>query len=130
MSLAYKDLIVWQQSMDLVEEIYKLVKRLPLEEKYAISDQMRRSAVSVPSNIAEGKSRKPVKEYIHFLSIARGSVNELNTQLLICNRVGLLTEEETGKATELCEEVGGRLYNLITKLESCDAQTANHKPKT
>ncbi|MBO5720510.1 MAG: four helix bundle protein [Bacteroidales bacterium] len=80
----YKNLLVWQKAMDLVVEIYKISKLLPKEEKYGISDQIRRSAVSVPSNIAEGQSRNSIKEFIQFLSIARGSLAELETQLLIC----------------------------------------------
>ena len=117
MSLSYQDLTVWQKAMDLVEETYKLVKLLPKEEKYALGDQMRRAAVSIPSNIAEGKTRTSVKEYLQFLSIARGSTSELNTQLLICNRLNLLSKEETEKAINLCEEVGRMLYGLISSLK-------------
>ena len=113
---SYKDLIVWQKSMDLVEEVYQLVKFLPKEETYALSDQMRRAVVSIPSNIAEGKTRNSVKEYIQFLSIARGSVSELNTQLLICNRLNFISEEQINKAINLCEEIGSMLYGLIRKL--------------
>ena len=84
---SYKDLIVWQKSMDLVIEIYKLVKKLPKEETYSLSDQMRRAVVSIPSNIAEGYTRKSTNEYLNFLSIANGSRTELETQLLICERI-------------------------------------------
>ena len=80
----YKNLLVWQKAMDLVVEIYNITKLLPKEETYCISDQLRRSAVSVPSNIAEGQSRNSVKEFIQFLAIARGSLAELETQLIIC----------------------------------------------
>lgn len=123
--LSYKNLLVWQKSMDLVEEIYHLVKLLPKAETYALSDQMRRAAVSIPSNIAEGKNRHSRKEYIHFLSIARGSVSELNTQLLICNRIGYLSEDTTATAIKLCEEVGAMLYGLIQKLTP---DTIHHTP--
>ena len=68
----YRELIVWQRSMDLVEQVYRLAKCLPKEEVYGLSDQMRRAAVSIPSNIAEGNGRSAEKEYIHFLNIARG----------------------------------------------------------
>ncbi|MCM8525147.1 MAG: four helix bundle protein [Lentisphaeraceae bacterium] len=84
----YKDLKVWQESMDLVEDIYRLVKVLPKEENYALSDQMRRAAVSIPSNIAEGQNRNTHKEFVQFLYIALGSASELETQLLICQRLG------------------------------------------
>ncbi len=69
----FKDLIVWQKAMELVVEVYNLVKKLPKEELFALSDQMRRSAISIPSNIAEGQGRNSTKEYIHFLAIAKGS---------------------------------------------------------
>ena len=84
----YKDLKVWQESMELVENIYRIVKLLPKEENYALSDQMRRAAVSIPSNIAEGQNRNTHKEFVQFLYIALGSASELETQLLICQRLG------------------------------------------
>lgn len=108
----YKDLIVWQKSMDLVEEIYRLTKSLPKEEMYSLSDQMKRAAVSIPSNIAEGKNRNSNKEYIHFLSIAHGSISELETQLLICVRIGYLSQEQIDRAIELCDEVGRMIFSL------------------
>lgn len=67
---SYKDLLVWQKAMDLVDEVYRLVRQLPGDEKYALGDQLRRAAVSVPSNIAEGFGRESVKDYVHFLTIA------------------------------------------------------------
>ena len=84
----YENLKVWQLSIDLVTDVYVLVKQLPREETYALSDQIRRSAVSVPSNIAEGSSRNSKKEYIQYLYIALGSICELETQLLIAKNVG------------------------------------------
>jgi len=69
----YKDLIVWQKAMDLAEEVYRLVKKLPKEELFALSDQIRRAVISIPSNIAEGHERNSIKEYYQFLSIAKGS---------------------------------------------------------
>ena len=116
--LSYKDLTVWQKSMDLVEEIYALVKKLPKEETYALSDQMRRAAISIPSNIAEGKTRNSVKEYVNFLSIARGSLSELNTQILICIRLHYFSEEEANNAMTICEETGRMLWGLIEKLKT------------
>ena len=84
----YKDLIVWQKAMDLSVEIYRLVKKLPKEELYCLSDQMRRSAISIPSNIAEGKSRTSQKEFSYFLSIAQGSRSELETQIQLGEKIG------------------------------------------
>ncbi len=83
----HKDLDVWKNSMDLVTDVYKLTKGFPTEERYGLSQQLRRSAVSIPSNIAEGAGRKHKKEFIHFLSIALGSLAECETQLLIANKL-------------------------------------------
>lgn len=112
----YEDLLVWQKGMELAEEIYRLVKLLPKEELYALSSQMRRAAVSVPSNIAEGQSRGGTKEFSQFLNIAKGSNAELMTQLLLCERVDYLTEQETKKAKALCGEIGRMLSSLTKKL--------------
>lgn len=81
----YKRLKVWQKAMDLKEEVYRLVRLLPREETYALSDQLRRAVVSMLSNIAEGHGRGSDKEFVKFLTIARGSLFEVETQLLICN---------------------------------------------
>ena len=88
----YEKLEVWQMSIKLVTDVYKLVKFLPKEETYALSDQIRRSAVSIPSNIAEGSSRNSKKEFIQFLYIALGSLCELETQLLISKNVGYIND--------------------------------------
>jgi len=88
----FRQLKVWQRAMDIVVEAYALIKLLPAEERFGLCDQMRRSAVSIPSNIAEGQARNSSKEFIHFLSIARGSIAELQTQLLLCERVGYVDE--------------------------------------
>ena len=102
--------------MDLVVEIYNITKLLPKEETYCISDQLRRSAVSVPSNIAEGQSRNSVKEFIQFLAIARGSLAELETQLIICERVNMITINDIIKAQDLSSEVGKMINGLISNL--------------
>ena len=112
----YRELIVWQKSMDLVEEVYKLVRRLPKEETYALSDQMRRAVVSIPSNIAEGYGRNAPKEYVRFLNIARGSKHEIETQLLICVRLHYLNDSDITFAMQLCDEIGRMLNSLIKKL--------------
>lgn len=113
---SYKDFKVWQKAMDLTVEIYKLVKLLPKEETYALSDQMRRSVVSIPSNIAEGQGRNTTKEFVFFLGVARGSQTELETQLQICINLNYLTEKNAENALNLCEEVGKMLNTLIKKL--------------
>lgn len=109
----YKDLIVWQKSMDLVEEVYRLLKDLPVEERFALTDQMRRAVISIPSNIAEGHGRQTEKEFKQFLSISKGSASEIETQLLICERLGYLTESQIAKALSLCQEIRKMLMKLI-----------------
>ena len=112
----HKDLIVWQKSMLLVEEAYRLVRMLPKEETYALSDQIRRAVVSIPSNIAEGNGRESAKEFLRFLAIAQGSNAELETQLIICNRLGYLSSDDLSTALSLQEEVSKMLRTLIKKL--------------
>lgn len=114
----YKELQVWQKAMDLVVEIYKISKLLPKEETYGISDQIRRAVVSIPSNIAEGQSRNSAKEFIQFLSIARGSLAELETQLLICTKVNILSEDNIAEAQNITTEVGKMIKGLMNKLNS------------
>ena len=112
---SYKELKVWQKSMDLVIEIYNVTKLFPKEEIYGLSSQMRRSAISIPSNIAEGYGRNSTKEYISFLHIARGSNCELQTQLLICKRLGYIIDD---KIINLTEEITRMLNSMISKLKS------------
>ena len=112
----YRELVVWQKAMDLVEEAYRLTDFLPKEEIFGLVNQIRRAAVSIPSNIAEGQSRHTAKEFINFLSIARGSKSELHTHIQICIRLGYITSTQAEKAILLCEEVGKMLYTLMSKL--------------
>lgn len=90
---SFKELIIWQKSMELVEEVYRIIRLLPPEEKFALADQIKRSAVSIPSNIAEGKGRNSDREFLRFLNIANGSAYELETQLIICQRLGYIKAE-------------------------------------
>ena len=112
----YKELIVWQKAMDLVVVVYRLVKSLPRTEDYALSSQMRRAVVSIPSNIAEGQARNSTKEFANFLSIAKGSIAELETQIELGVRLGYFRPEEVEVPLSLAEEVGRMLTSLITKL--------------
>ena len=112
----FKELQVWQKAMELVEEIYRLTKLLPKDESFGLIPQIRRAAVSVPSNIAEGNSRNSVKEYVNFLSVARGSNSEVLTQLLICERIEYLSKQQTEKALLMCDEIGKMLNAMIAKL--------------
>ncbi len=112
----YKDLIVWKRAMELVQAAYQIAKLLPKEESFALSDQIRRSAVSIPSNIAEGYGRHSTKDYARFLSIARGSRYEVETQLLLCVQLGYVKQQDIENAIDLGEEVGKMLNVIISKL--------------
>ena len=104
--------------MDLVVAIYQLTEKFPARETYALSSQMRRAAVSVPSNIAEGRSRNTRKDFTHFLRIAYGSVSELETQLLLANRLKLSNTIHHASALSLLSEVSRMLHAMIKKLEA------------
>ncbi|MBR1565332.1 MAG: four helix bundle protein [Oscillospiraceae bacterium] len=111
----YSEMIVWQKAMDLVDEVYRLVRLLPKEETYALADQMRRAVVSIPSNIAEGHSRQSQKDFGHFLVIAKGSIYELETQIHVCLRQQFFVEEQASGALSLCDEVSRMLTALIKR---------------
>lgn len=112
----YRDLEAWQVGMDLVEAVYHLARRLPAEERYALSDQLRRAAVSVPANIAEGYARNSPAEFRRFVLIAAGSCTEVQTHLLICERVGLQTRVQTRPALLLTDRLGRMLHKLASSL--------------
>lgn len=112
----FKDLVVWQRAMDLVAEVYQVVKKLPKEELYALSDQIRRAVISIPSNIAEGYGRNSSKEFSHFISIAKGSKSELETQLLLCLKIDYLKESDIQNVMYLIDQVEKMLYSLQKKL--------------
>lgn len=111
--MSHKDLIVWNKSIELVEEIYKITRGFPHEELYGITSQMRRAAVAIPSNIAEGYARKSYKEHLQFYLIAFGSAQELDTQLLIAKRLKFTTKENSKNAELLVDEVC-RMLNKMT----------------
>ncbi|MGN7756522.1 four helix bundle protein [Chryseobacterium sp. 22532] len=114
----YKELLVWQKSVHFVTEIYTCTKNFPKEEIYALTNQIRRSAVSIPSNIAEGHSRRSTLDYIQFLKIARGSCAELETQLIISRNLNYLSLENFQKLSEATSEIAKMLNAIITKLQS------------
>ena len=113
---SYKDLVVWQKSIALVKLVYSLTKEFPTNEQYGLAAQMRRAAVSIPSNIAEGYSRKSRKEYIQFISIAIGSVAELETQLYIAKELGFGDRPFLVETENLLTEVTKMLYGLLQKI--------------
>ncbi|WP_295072229.1 four helix bundle protein [Ruminococcus sp.] len=115
---SYRELIVWQKSMQLVKAVYALLETLPKKELFALDSQMRRAVVSIPSNIAEGQGRNTAKEFVHFLSIARGSKFELETQILICIELGYFSSRSAEKSLKLCDEIGEMINSIIVKLNS------------
>jgi four helix bundle protein len=114
---SYRDLVVWQKAMDLVVESYRATKTFPSEERFGLTNQIRRSAVSIPSNIAEGQGRAHTKEFLNHLSIAKGSLCELETQLEISFRVGFMPKSEQTPLMGLSDEIGRMLTVLRQKLE-------------
>ena len=114
----YQDLKVWQKAIELTSEIYKLVKLLPNEERYALSDQIRRAVVSVPSNIAEGRGRGTNKEFVRYLLMSRGSLWEVSTQLVICERLQYLNQEQTAYARQLITEISKMINALASSFSS------------
>ncbi|HAX85333.1 MAG TPA: diversity-generating retroelement protein bAvd family protein [Cyanobacteria bacterium UBA11370] len=115
---SYRDLKVWQEAVNLVEICYCFTKTLPKEELYGMTTQIRRASVSIAANIAEGYGRKTRGEYIQFLYIAQGSLKELETHLLIAQRVELTSDESINPTLNQCESVGRLLLALIRSLEN------------
>jgi len=113
---SYKDLIVWQKARLLVRLVYEITRSFPKEELYGLSLQMRRAAVSVPSNIAEGYGRGTRKEYIHFLQTARGSLYELETQLLLAADMNYMTADKAALVAHQVGESSRLLFGLLASL--------------
>ena len=114
----YRDLLVWQRSMELVKQVYIVTRLLPKEELFVLTSQLRRAVNSIPSNIAEGYGRHSRNDYLRFLNIARGSKNEVETQLQICLMLDYLKPETISAAQTLCTEVGKMLNSLINTVET------------
>lgn len=113
---SHRDLVVWQKAMALAVEAYRLAKLMPKAEEYRLTSQLLRAAASVPANIAEGHSRGTRKEYANFISIARGSLAETETLLMLATRVELLGAAETSNAMKLCEEISKMSAALLSWL--------------
>ena len=109
----HKELVVWQKSMDLARLVYRYTNSFPKEELYGITSQMRRAVVSIPSNIAEGHGRSSKKELVHFLFVSLGSASELETQLILSQQLGFLSQEQFDKLNNLNNEVLKMLSALI-----------------
>ena len=114
----FKDLRIWQTGMEIAEKYYFLTKVFPKEELYGIVQQIRRSAVSISANIAEGYGRRYTGEYVRFLNIAKGSLNELETHLILSRRVGLCEEQEIETIISLIQSESRMITSLIQKLDN------------
>lgn len=124
---SYRDLHVWQKGIDLVAESYRLARQLPKDERFALSAQLRRAAVSVPANIAEGCGLSSRRSYVHHLRIARGSLLEVETLLHAAIRVQLLREHQCTPAMRICDDVSRMLTALLRKLEKDVSSAERHR---
>ncbi len=114
----YRQLMVWQKAMDLAEQCYQITKSFPSEKRFGMVSQIRRAAASVPANIAEGQGRYHIKEFLNHLSMARGSLMEVETFLLLSERVGHVNSEQIKPLLSLCDEVSRMISGLRKSLES------------
>ncbi len=116
MGPSYKDLVAWKKAMELVTEVYRTTERFPKEEIYGLTSQLRRAAVSIPCNIAEGQGRLTKGEFQQFLGYARGSLLEMETQLVIASNLGYLQDNQASKLLNLSAEVGRILNGLLASI--------------
>ena len=116
MGRSYKDLVAWQKAMNLVTAVYRATAGFPKEEQFGLTSQLRRAAVSIPSNIAEGQGRLSEKEFCYFLGQARGSLMEVETQLQIAQNLGYLESEGTDALLKACAEAGRILNGLLASI--------------
>lgn len=113
---SFRDLLIWQRGIQLVKEVYEETRNFPKEELYGLTNQMRRSAISIPSNISEGHIRQHKSEFIQFLSIALGSLAELETQILIAKELGYISSERTEYLIDQMNSMGKMIRGLMKKL--------------
>ena len=123
----YKELRVWQKSIDLVELVYEITRCFPKNEMYSLTKQLRRAAVSVPSNIAEGQGRGSTGEFRQFLGTARGSLFEVETQIVIALRLGYVTEQDVAELSKMIFDLSRMLHGLIAALP--ERRSSNHEPR-
>ena len=115
---SYRELIVWQKSMDLAVRIYSLTRQFPVDERYGITSQMRRAACSIPANIAEGQARRTTGEFLQSLGVARGSLAELETFLTLSERLALMRSETCENLSNDCAEISKMLNALMASLST------------
>jgi four helix bundle protein len=125
---SYKDLLVWQKGMELAKFVYQLSARFPVDERYGLISQIRRAAVSVPSNIAEGQARHTSKEFLQFLSHAQGSLAEVETQLLLSVELRFANQEGIAPGLKDVDELQKMITSLRRKLEVGSPLATNHSP--
>jgi four helix bundle protein len=118
MEKPHKKLDVWRLAMDLVTEVYRITESFPKDERYSLTDQVRRAAISIPSNIAEGAARKTRNEFIHYLHVARGSLSELDTQLELAKRLAYLREADWQLLDTQTERIDKMLHGLLRQQKS------------
>ena len=114
---SFRNLEVWQRSMELVEEVYRCTASFPNEERYGLTSQMRRASISIPTNVAEGHCRRSTAAYAHHVDIAKGSHGELDTEIETSRRLGFLKPGQDKRLVELCDAVGHMLIPLQQSLE-------------
>lgn len=115
---SFKDLVVWQASMDLAVHCYEQTKSFPRQEVYGLTSQIRRAASSVPANIAEGHGRESTAAFVQFLRVSQGSLKELETHFILASRVGLMSQEQVERAEQRINNIGKMLRSLIRSLQS------------
>jgi len=115
---SFKELRVWQEAINLVTDVYRATQQFPKQEMYGLTDQVRRASVSVPSNIAEGQQRGSTRQYLYFLSIARGSLGEVETQIILGYRLGYINAETEKRLSDKILQVGGMLGGLMKALRA------------
>jgi four helix bundle protein len=113
---SYQDLEVWQKGMDLAERIYRITSRFPREELYGLTSQLRRAAISIPANIAEGWARRGTKEFLQFLNIAAGSLREVETLVVLACRIRLIPDQEATSPLQLIQALSRQMLNLQRSL--------------
>jgi four helix bundle protein len=126
---SYRDLTAWQMAMDLVVSVYEMTREFPENERYGLTNQLRRAAVSIPSNVAEGQGRSTSRDFLHFLSVAYGSLQEVETQLILAQRLGFASEQKIDSILAQCGEVG-RLTNGLRRSLRKSAPTDHRQPTT
>ena len=124
----YKNLHIWQEGITLARRIYEVTSHFPANEKFGIVSQMTRAAVSIPSNIAEGAGRNSNKDFVHFLSIAIGSIFELHTQITICEQIGYVTAEEAKELDEQTFTLQQQIYSYRQRIEGIAPRQGEASP--